>query len=171
MTRRIVFISFAIPWLAAAPAMAQTSPACKPLFDAMLKAAITPNHATATMSNPSTVSETITVGGAIYLKAAGAWKKSPMTPQAMVQQEQDNIKNAKSNTCQRLADDRVDGTLTAVYTLHSETPDVGASDAKVWISKATGLPLRSEGDVGGGPDKMHISTKYDYANITAPIVK
>jgi hypothetical protein len=94
-----------------------------------------------------------------------------MTPQAMVQQEQDNIKNAKSNTCQRLADDRVDGTLTAVYTLHSETPDVGASDAKVWISKATGLPLRSEGDVGGGPDKMHISTKYDYANITAPIVK
>ena len=159
MTRRIVLMSFALSSLAVAPAMAQTAPACKPLFDAMIKAATTPNHATSTMSNPPMVTETITVGGAIYLRVNGAWKKSPMTPQGMVQQQQDNIKNTKS-TCQPLPDDRVDGTPAAVYSLHTETPDVGASDSKVWISKATGLPLRSEGDVGGGADKMHISTKF-----------
>jgi len=170
MTRRIALISLVLAWFAAAPAMAQSSPACKPLFDAMIKAATTPNHATSTMSNPPTVSETITAGGVIYLKISGAWKKSPMTPQAMAQQQVDNIKNSKS-TCNQLPDERVDGAPAAVYTLHNETPDVGASDSKVWISRATGLPLRSEGDVGGGADKMHISTKFDYASITAPIVK
>ncbi len=169
MPRHSLLMAFVLPWLAAAPATAQTSPVCKPLFDAMIKVATTPHHATSTETGRATVSETITVGGAIYLKAAGAWKKSPMTPQAMVQQEQDNIKNAKSYTCKPLPDDRVDGAPAAVYTAHTET-DFGATDAKVWISKATGLPLRSEEDLGGD-GKRHISVKYDYANISVPIVK
>jgi hypothetical protein len=169
MTRHIVLMSFVLPWLGAAPAIAQTSPACQPLFAAMIKQATTPNHAATTMSNPPMVSETITAGGAIYVKISGAWKKSPLTPQAMVQQQQDNIKNAKS-TCKQLPDDAVNGAPAAVYSVHSETPEVGTSDAKVWISKATGLPLRSDANLGGDA-KTHMSTTYDYANITAPIVK
>jgi hypothetical protein len=169
MTRHMVLVSLALPWLAASPAIAQTAPACQAPFAAMLKVATTSHHATSTMSNPPVVSETITAGGAIYVKISGGWKKSPMTPQALAQQEQDNIKNAKS-TCQQLPDDRVDGALAAVYSIHSETPDIGPSDSKVWISKATGLPLRSDAD-RGGDTKAHISVTYDYVNITAPIVK
>jgi hypothetical protein len=163
----LVLISLALPGLGALPAIAQTAPACQAPYAAMLKVATASHHATSTMSNPPIVSETITAGGVIYVKIGGAWKKSPMTPQALAQQEQDNIKNAKS-TCQQLPDDRVDGAVAAVYTIHSETPDLGPSDAKLWVSKATGLPLRSEGD-SGGETKTHISIKYDYTNITAPI--
>jgi hypothetical protein len=38
------------------------------------------------------------------------------------------------------------------------------------LSKATGLPLRTEDDFNTGTNR-HLSSKYDYANIHAPVVK
>ena len=170
MTRRVVLSSIAFSFFAAAPAAAQTSPVCQPVFNAMAKVVITPHHMTSTQSNSPTVGEMITAGGANYIKIGGAWKKSPMTPQDNIQQQQENIKNAKSYTCKHLPDEVVDGAPATVYGAHSETEGLGSTDANIWISKASGLPLRSEQDLGGDR-KMHISVKYDYVNITAPVVK
>ena len=154
----------------AAPAIAQISPVCKPVSEAGIKVTTTPHHAVSTESDSKTVSETITADGAIYVKIRDKWTRSRMTPQDSVAQEQENIKNVKVYTCTRLPDDSVDGVPAFVYKAHSETPDVGTSDAQIWLSKATGLPLRTEDDFNTGTTR-HISVKYDYANIKAPIVK
>lgn len=166
--RLFAFVSAAL--LAAAPAIAQISPACKPVLDAEIKLATAPHHAVSTESDSKTIIEMITADGANYVKTRGAWRKSPMTPQDNVAREQENIKNAKVYNCSRLPDDNVDGMPTFVYKAHSETPDVGSGDAQIWLSKATGLPLRTEEDVNTGTNR-HLSIKYDYANIHAPVVK
>ena len=154
----------------AAPAIAQISPVCTPLIDAEIKVATTPHHAVSTMGDSKNVNETITADGAIYVKIRDKWTQSPMTPQDMVKQEQENVKNVKVYTCTRLPDDSVDGVPAFVYKAHTETPDVGTSDGQIWLSKATGLPLRTEDDFNTGTSR-HISIKYDYANIKAPIGK
>lgn len=156
--------------LAATPAIAQVSPVCKAVLDAEIKLATTPHHALSTESDGKTVVEMITVDGANYVKIRGVWKKSPMTPQDNVAREQENIKSARVYTCSRVADDSIDGVPAFVYRAHSETPDVGSSDARIWLSKATGLPLRTDEDVNTGTTR-HLSIKYDYANIKAPVVK
>ena len=57
--------------------------------------------------------------------------KSPMTVQASLAQQQENIKNATVFSCTRLPDGEVDGTAASVYKVHSETPDVGSSEAQI----------------------------------------
>jgi hypothetical protein len=167
--------SVAICWVvltvvAAAPARAQLSSECKAVSDAMLRVTTTPHHAVATVSTLSEVTESILAGDTNYFKYHGVWKTSPLTPKENLEREQQNIRNAKVYTCKRLPDEVLDGAPVAVYTAHSETTDVGTTDAKLWLSKATGLPLKTESDLDIGV-KQHQSVRYDYANIKAPIVK
>lgn len=165
----------AVCWLtmtvaAAVPAHAQLSSECQAVSNAMLRVNTTPHHTVATGSKLSEVTESIMVGDTNFYKYHGVWKKSPLSPKDSLRLEQDNIKSAKVYTCRRLPDEVLDGASVAVYTAHSETPDVGKTDAKVWLSKTTGLPVRADSDMDTGT-KRHLSVRYDYANITAPIVK
>jgi hypothetical protein len=149
------------------PAAAQPA-ACKPVTDAMLKVVTTPHHTRDASRN----GETIVIGNTSYVLLKGAWRKSPMTPQEQLQQEQENIRNVKVYTCTQLRSETVNGIAAAAYRVHSETPDVGNSDGIVWIAPSLGLPLKAEEDVttSMGP-KMHMSITWDYANIHAPVVK
>jgi hypothetical protein len=156
-------------WLAA-PAHAQTSPACKPVTDAMLKVATTPHHA-ATTSSISGAVEAIVVDDASYIKMKGAWRRSPVTPKQQLEQEQENIKAAKVYTCQLLRTESVNGVSANAYKVHSENPDVGVSDGTVWVAPSLGLPVRTEEDIDSMGSKMHVSITWDYANIHAPVVK
>lgn len=63
-----------------------------------------------------------------------------------------------------------DGEAAMVYTMHSETED-SKDDAQMWISRATGFPLREEMDVdvGGAADKDHFSARFEYSNIHPPL--
>jgi hypothetical protein len=170
MPRFQIFAFVSAALVAATPAVAQILPVCKPVLDAEIKVATTPHHAVSTQTGSATPGETITVDGANYVKLRGTWRKSPMTPQENVEREQQNIKDAKVYSCTVLPADSVDGAPAVVYKVHSETPDVGSADATIWLSKATGLPLRTEEDIDTG-QKQHVSIKYDYANIKAPVVK
>jgi outer membrane lipoprotein-sorting protein len=154
----------------ATPAIAQISPACKPVLDGAIRLTTTPHHAVSTESDGKTVIEVISADGANYLKTHGVWKKSPLTSQDDLARQHENIKSVKVYTCSQLPDDSVDGVPAFVYKVQSEIPDVGSSDAQIWLSKATGLPLRTEDDFNTGTNR-HISIKYDYANIKAPVVK
>jgi hypothetical protein len=154
---------------AAVPARAALSSECQAVTNAMLRVATTPHHAVATSSKLSGVTESIMAGDTNYFKYHGVWKKSPLSPKDNLEREQDNIKNARVYTCRRLPDELLDGASVAVYTAHSETADVGTTDAKLWISKATGLPLRTDSDIDVGT-KQHLSVRYDYANIKPPII-
>ena len=151
--------------------VAAQAPGCKPVTDAMFKMETTPHHAVA-MSGPSDGGGTIVVNNEIYFKVRGVWKKSPMTPQDQLEQEQENIKEAKVYTCTRLGSETVNGIRAVAYKVHSESNDVGTGDGTVWIAPSIGLPVKLDEDMTPATGaKMHTSMTWDYANIHAPLVK
>jgi hypothetical protein len=156
----------------ALPAVARAQAAngsCKPVFDAMLKAADTPHHAVTSREN-APAAEAIATTDAMYVKINGAWRKSPMTPKYYLTQQQENMQDVTTASCTALPDEVVDGTPVSVYHAHYEQKDSGASDAKVWIAKGTGLPIRTDASLQAG-QKTAVSTHFDYDHITAPAVK
>jgi hypothetical protein len=168
---RIPALLIAFVFAAAASAAAQVPAQCKAAVEAGVRVITTPHHAVDKEGSRPRILEMITANGQNYVKIdGGPWKTSPMTPDRMAAQEQENIKNARNYRCTQLPDDQVDGAPAAVYKVHYDLPDVGTSDAQIWVSKATGLPLKTEQDLNFGGAR-HMSIKYDYANIQAPIVK
>jgi hypothetical protein len=139
---------------------------CKVVFDAMLKETTTPHHLVTTRPGAAP-SEGIATGDAMYVKVGGVWRKSPMTMHGMLAQQEENIRSATLTSCTALPDEVVNGTPAAVWHARYEQPDLGASESKVWISKATGLPLRTEVSVQAG-QKTSVTTTYDYDHIVAP---
>ena len=112
-------------------------------------------------------SEAIYANGAIYINYNGKWIRSKMTPQDMLKQEQENIRDAKI-TCRHVRDEMVNGEAAALYMAHSDNDGV-KSDAQTWISKSKGLPLKTEEDIDTGDgDKRHMSIRYEYGNVHPP---
>jgi hypothetical protein len=139
---------------------------CKLVFDAMTKLFDTPSHVYVTMDiggKPQT-GESIYVGGLIYSKYDGKWSAGT-TVKEMKEISERNRQNNKT-TCRHLKDEPVDGEMAAVYSVHDVSPK-STSDSKTWISKAKGLPLRSDTDMQG--DKSHFSTRYEYGNVKPPM--
>jgi hypothetical protein len=152
------------------PAFAQ-APAgpCKPVFDAMLKETTTPHHIVTTKDG-APLGEVISTADATYVKVNGAWRKSPMSPKDALTQQQENIRDTTVAACTALPDEVVDGKPTTVYHAHYEQKDLGTSEAKVWIAKGTGLPIRTDVSLQAG-EKVSVVTKFDYEHIAAPVVK
>jgi hypothetical protein len=145
-------------------------PACRPLLAAAARQIDTPNHLFMTRTAASDGgkekrSETISVGGVMYMRVAGKWSSTKLTPRDLHAMQDGPYASA----CKYLRDEVVDGEAAAVYSTHSNT-DGNPVDGTVWISKAKGLPLRQEIDmnVGGKLGKSHISTRYVYANVQPP---
>ena len=139
---------------------------CKLVLDAMTKLIDTPTHAYVTMNiggNPQT-GESIYAGGLVYAKYGGKWSAGTTTKE-MKEIADKNRQNNKT-TCRYLKDEPINGEMTAVYSVHDVSPK-STSDSKTWISKAKGLPLRSDIDMEGG--KSHISTRYEYGNVKPPM--
>ncbi len=153
----------------ATPAFGQApAGSCKVVFDATLKQATTPYHMVATRDGRT--SESITTADATYIQVRGTWRKSRMSPKDMLAQQQQVIRNTTLANCKALPDEIVDGKPTFVYQTHFEQKDLGASDAKIWIAKATGLPVRTEVTAQAG-EKSASVTHFDYDNIKAPAVQ
>ena len=58
--------------------------------------------------------------GAIYVLMKGKWIRSRMTPQDMLKQEEENIRDSKS-TCRHVRDEVVNGEAAAMYIAHAKT--------------------------------------------------
>jgi hypothetical protein len=166
---RLFYIVFSVTLghllIGAKPVAAQGD--CRLVFDATSKVFDTPVHSYVTTSmggTPQPGGEMIYVAGASYLKSGGKWSPGTMSIQEMKRLVQKNIETNKT-TCRYLKDEPVNGEMAAVYSVHEEAPR-STSDSQIWISKAKGLPLRSEQDLGA---KMHISTRYEYGNVKAPM--
>jgi hypothetical protein len=158
------------------PAVAATDPACEPMFDAFTKLLQTPNHQYMSQSSETEAlkhggkirtSESISTSDSSYLKINDEWHKIPITAQDLLKQQEEARRNSKE-TCHFLNDDQTEGDA-AVYDSHSET-NLGKSDLKIWITKATGLPAREEIDLdlGGEAGKTHSSVRFDYDQVEAP---
>jgi hypothetical protein len=164
-----------IALLAATAATAQPArpldPTCKIVIDAMAKQHVTPTHIYATESErggkPRT-NEMIYSGDAIYIQVKGRWKRSPLSVQGMKKQQEENLRNAQRMTCRYLRDEAAGGEAAAVYQSSATTP-AGKSSSTLWVSKRTGLPLRSETDIDtGDKDVMHMAMRYEYNNVQPP---
>jgi hypothetical protein len=157
------------------PARAQHIPAaCQPMIDAQRKAITTPHHLYATQvsarpgETPRT-SEAISANGVTYFLLNGKWTRSPMTTKAALEQLSKNLSTATVFSCQHVGDESVAGTPAAVYAAHTEIGGV-KTDARTWVATGTGLVLRTEDDADTGMGgKQHISIRYDYANVHAPV--
>ena len=150
--------------IGAGPLAAQDD--CKLVLDAMFKLFDTPTHAYVTMemSGKPQTGESIYAGGLVYAKYDGKWTAGSTTKEIKDIAEK-NRQNNKT-TCRYLKDEPVNGEVAAVYSVHEVSPR-STSDSKTWISKAKGLPLRSDIDLEGG--KSHISTRYEYGNVKPPM--
>jgi hypothetical protein len=146
---------------------------CQPVFDAITKIVTTPSHSysTGVVNGKPSTTEIIYVLGKTYMMVKGKWRLSPVTPNDVLQQEQEmeNRTNGKA-TCQFLRNEFVNGEPAAVYSMRRET-ETGKEDGQVWISKATGRALRKEVDVdyGGAIGKSHLSARYEYSNVKPPM--
>ncbi len=144
--------------------------ACQTLFDTRFKLFSAPSHSYTVEALPggkSQTSEAIFANGAIYVLMKGKWIHSRMTPQDMLKQEEENIRDSKY-TCRHVRDEIVNGEAAALYTGHMENDGI-KSDAQTWISKSKGLPLKTEEDLDTGDgDKRHMSIRYEYGNVRPP---
>lgn len=139
---------------------------CKAVLDATLHQLQTPYHSHTTMTlvpgQKPQLSEQINTGKTLYLLMNGKWTVSRFTPQAMLEQEMDNIKNSKA-VCSVVRDEPVDGVGATLYKVHEER-DGSASDSQIWVSKANGLPLRLK------MEEPAVDSYYSYSNVAAPDV-
>jgi len=146
---------------------------CKPVLDAFDKQYAVPYHAygttvTASEKSKPRQNEMISAGGQLYVRIDGGWTRSRMTVAMLIQQQHENVSDAKALSCRRIRDESVGGVDAVVYGMHSES-DAITSDGQVWIARSTGLPLRVESDADpGDPDSTHISSRLEYANVQAP---
>ena len=115
-----------------------------------------------------TVSEAIWTGTVDYVLVEGKWMKSPIDIATAQKAAKEARAKAKA-TCSHLRDEGVNGEPAAVWRIHSAS-EVGVSDTDIWISRSSGLPLKSDvhQDVGGALGKSHIVSRYDYTNVRPP---
>jgi len=117
-----------------------------------------------------TVSESIWTGTVNYVLVRGKWRKSPVDMAAMRNTVRDAATAAKVKaTCAHLRDENVNGEPAAVWRIHSVS-EVGTSDTDMWISRRSGLLLKSDyyQDVGGALGKSHLVSRYEYTNVRPP---
>jgi hypothetical protein len=141
---------------------------CKPVLDASAKMLATPYHAysSTTESQPGSkpqLAEVISTGGVSYVLVSGQWHKSPLTPAAALQLQQENVGSATAYSCKRLREESVVGVAAIVYGSHMENEDVKA-DSQIWVAKGTGLVLRTDTDM----ETTHVAQRVEYTNVQPP---
>ncbi len=126
-----------------------------------------PYSSTVTMtgmgSMPDNISHIVMTGSKMYMQLHGKWSVVPMTTKEMLATMDDQAKTAKT-TCVRKGDDSVGGQATAVYAVNVVNKGV-TSDSTIWISKASGLPAKSQIRMAGG---QTITSLFDYEHVQPP---
>lgn len=152
---------------------ARAADSCQPVFDALTKLVATPSHSYTTSTPVSggkaRTAETVMTQGKKYIRVNGKWMDSHVTTAEVLEQEKENEKNGKSG-CQFLRSEPVNGEGASLYHMQRETQGF-KEDSEIWVSKATGLPLRAEQDIdmGGEIGKEHRSARFEYGNVLPPI--
>ncbi|HEX4505225.1 MAG TPA: hypothetical protein VH722_05800 [Alphaproteobacteria bacterium] len=153
--------------IAAVSVGAHAAPAdpCDAIFNAMVAQVKVPFAVQATQApnnGPAQTMENRFVGGKSYFFVQGQWRSEPVTPDQMIADLTEEKQSAKQ-TCAVAGDEAVGGQPAMVYTAHIENQGE-VSDNKLWVSKATGLPVKSEARMREGT----ITQIFHYDGVTAP---
>ena len=126
-----------------------------------------PYSTTVTMAGmkgvPDSVSRVVMTGTKMYMQLHGRWSVVPTTTKELLAAMDDQEKTAKT-TCHRTGDDFVGGQAAAIYSVHVVNKGL-TSDSTIWISKASGLPAKSEIHV---PNGQTITSLFDYTHVQPP---
>jgi hypothetical protein len=182
-----VCIASVLICLSASPTLAM-DPACQALMQSQRSMANTPVHITMTETRTwskalskaaagmgmggTKTSEEISTGKAVYVMSGGKWIDMQTSFAGMAKLGDPNdpdIKKARdAKRCKALPDETVVGQVAAVY--QERNPESGI-DTKIWISKSTHLPLKSEitNKAAGAAMTSFTVQTYDYKNVRAPV--
>lgn len=143
--------------------------ACAAAIDAAIAQAKVPHadmHVTTMPGQAPTRAEMIFVGDKAYTKLDGAWHSMAYPVQQQVDMLTANKARAAQtpHTCQKLSNSPINGEPASLFIMRAET-NGKATDARVWISDRTGLPLKSEVHLGSGTVFID---EFRYGNIAAP---
>lgn len=126
-------------------------------------------HVTTVAGEAPARAEMVFTADKAYLHTNGAWRSMDYSPQAQI----DRINAVKTSaekakqTCEKPASDTVKGEAVTLLVMH--TDDGGKrSDARLWISKKSGLPLKSEIRIDGGNEIAIVADDFRYDHIEAP---
>jgi hypothetical protein len=142
---------------------------CTLASDAAIAQAKVPHavkHVTTAPGKPAAQVEMIFMGDKAYTQTNGTWQSMPYSAQDQIETISAARKRAEQtpHTCQKLGGEPINGEATALIVMHSET-NGKASDARIWISDKTGLPLKSDIHLSNG---TVITDDFRYGNIEAP---
>jgi hypothetical protein len=144
---------------------ARAADPCDAIFNAMVAQVKVPFVVQATQTptkGPAQKMETRIVGGKSYFFVQGAWHSEPVTPDEMIADLTEE-KNLVKQTCSIAGDEPVDGKPATVYEAHIDNQGE-KSDNKLWVSKTTGLPVKSEARMREGT----IAQTFRYDGVEAP---
>jgi outer membrane lipoprotein-sorting protein len=108
-------------------------------------------------------SRVVMTGTKMYIETHGKWSTVPMTSKQIIATMDDQAKTA-TTTCHRTGDGSVGGEATAVYSMHVVNKGL-TSDTMIWVSKASGLPAKSQLRMAGG---QTITSLFDYVHVQPP---
>ena len=145
--------------------------ACQAVLAAVVKQTTVPTHQKITIESAAVPgkpiqSEIIHVGDTLYMETRGQWTASPYDAAKAAENVRQAMQKAE-HSCTRLGSEPIDGQLAELYSVKSKSESSG-SDAQIWISSATGLPLRHKATMEQGAKQVRSEVRYDYTDVRAP---
>jgi hypothetical protein len=113
-------------------------------------------------------SEEISTGKNIYVLTRGKWIDMQTSFAAMEQDKDSDPETKKAvedSKCKALPDETMYGQAASVYL--KSTPGLGI-ETKLWISKTTHLPVRTDITNNQGAMKQVTVARYEYSGVQAP---
>jgi hypothetical protein len=140
---------------------------CAAVRTATLAGVSRPYAATIQMPGPDglpMLSHVVMTGDKMYLQIRRSWTTKVITTKELVDKANKTaLKELIS--CQRAGAEELGGDASTIYAVDSQMPGhVGHS--RIWISDASGLPLKTEVKLPGGESMTSI---FDYKNVSAPL--
>ncbi len=153
------------------PALADDA-ACRAVLDAVIKQATVPVHQKISIESAAAPgkllqSEMIRIGDTLYMQMRGQWTSRPYDGQKSANDARAAMQKAE-HTCSRVRSEPVDGQAAELYSVQSKTAS-GGTESQIWISPASGLPLRQHTVMlEGGTARSQHDVRFDYTNVRAP---
>jgi hypothetical protein len=170
---RLLSVPVLIASIGALPAGARADDAaCHAVLQAVIKQTAAPVHQKVTIESATSPgkpmqNEMIRLGDTLYMQARGQWMARPYDA-AKAADDARQAMTKGEHSCTRVRSEAVAGQPAELYSVRSKTA-TGGSDSQIWISTASGLPLRQTVSIlEQGTVKLKHEVRSDYASVRAP---
>jgi hypothetical protein len=161
----------AVLFALASPAAADNA-ACEAVLQAVIKQTTVPVHQKITIESAASPgkplqSELIHLGDTLYMQIQGRWMTRPYDAAKVAEDARQAMVNAE-HSCTLVRSEAIDGQAAELYGVTGKTP-TGTSESQIWISRASGLPLRQQTTIQEqGKTRVQHEVRFDYADVKAP---